>query len=88
MIRVLTKRTLAELADGITLRDPSPLPRPKAGSILHQRDLGLYARAGVEGCSLLRGKGKVNTGTNHLAFRCVITPGLWKDRVALEKETL
>ena len=35
-----------------------------------------------------RGKGEVNTGTNHLGFRCVTTPGLWKDRVALEKETL
>ena len=35
-----------------------------------------------------RGKGEVNTGTSHLGFRCVTTPGLWKDRVALEKETL
>jgi formylglycine-generating enzyme required for sulfatase activity len=35
-----------------------------------------------------RGKGEANTGTNHLGFRCVTTPGPRKDRVALEKETL
>jgi hypothetical protein len=35
-----------------------------------------------------RGKGEANTGTNHLGFRCVTTPELWKDRVVLNKETL
>ncbi len=35
-----------------------------------------------------RGKGEANTGTNHLGFRCVNTPELWKDRVVLNKETL
>ena len=34
-----------------------------------------------------RGKGETNTGTNHLGFRCVITPELWKERVVLNKET-
>jgi formylglycine-generating enzyme len=35
-----------------------------------------------------RGKGEVNTGTNHLGFRCVTTPGLWKDSVLLKKPIL
>ena len=35
-----------------------------------------------------RGKGEINTGTNHLGFRCVTTPELWKDRVLLKKATL
>jgi sulfatase modifying factor 1 len=35
-----------------------------------------------------RGKGEVNSGTNHLGFRCVTTPELWKERVVLTKETL
>ena len=34
-----------------------------------------------------RGKGEVNTGTNHLGFRCVTTPGL-KERVLVKKATL
>ena len=29
-----------------------------------------------------RGKGEVNTGTNHLGFRCVTTPELWKKRLS------
>jgi formylglycine-generating enzyme len=35
-----------------------------------------------------RGKGEVNTGTNHLGFRCVTTPKLSPDRVLLKKTTL
>jgi formylglycine-generating enzyme len=35
-----------------------------------------------------RGKGEINTGTNHLGFRCVTTPELWTNRVLLKKTIL
>ena len=39
----------------------------------HQHDLGLYPRAKVVGCSLLRGKGEVNAGDKHRSQRAGIS---------------